>query len=111
MIHVLLLAAAAAAAAPADAVFETYACDSGPSVTLALTGGRPASGGYLRTDGAVVALTPHAGDAKTVLRGGGYMVRASNWADILYAPPGREKNAYECRVANAAVKPGAPKPE
>ena len=107
----LVLVAAAATAAPADAAWETYACEGGPTIRLALDDVRPPERGWLETAGGVVELTRHEGDGKTVLRGGGYMVIAPNWLDILYAPPGRERSAYPCRIANAATPLGKPSPE
>lgn len=106
----LLSAVAATAPAPAatDLAWETYACEDGPSLRLALVGGRPASEGFLEAASGVVALTRHQGEPQAVLRGEGYMVRPFNWSDILYAPPGHEKSAYQCRVENAAGRPDAP---
>lgn len=106
-----LVLAAVAAAAPSDAVWESYVCESGPTVRLALNEARPPERGWLETAGGVVALTRHAGEGKTVLSGGGYTVVAPNWIDILYAPPGREKSAYSCRIAGAADGPIRPEPE
>jgi hypothetical protein len=106
----LVLVAAAAAAQP-NAAWESYECESGPTIRLALNDARPAEKGWLETPGGIVELTRHEGEGKTVLRGGGYMVVAPNWADILYAPPGKEKAAYSCRIANAASPPGKPIPE
>ena len=101
----------AAASGPANAAWETYACADGPSVRIAFSGDRTADRGYLTVSGKIVELTPHKGDAKAVLRGQGYMVRPFNWTDILYAPPGRERAAYQCRVVDAASPPAAPKVE
>ena len=106
-----LVLAAAAAAAPADAAWETYACEGGPTIRLALNDVRPPEHGWLETAGGVVELTRHEGEGKTVLRGGAHMVVATNWLDILYAPPGRERSAYQCRIADAATPPGKPPPE
>ncbi len=106
-----LVLAAAAAAAPANAAWETYECAEGPTIRLALNDVRPPEQGWLETEGGIVELTRHEGDGKTVLRGGGYMVIAPNWLDILYAPPGRERSAYQCRIANAAAPLGKPAPE
>jgi hypothetical protein len=106
-----LILAAAAVAAPADAPWESYVCENGPTIRLALNETRPAEQGWLETDSGVVALVRHEGEGKTVLRGGGYMVVAPNWIDILYAPPGKEKAAYSCRIANATSAPGKPSPE
>lgn len=103
-----LVLAAAAAAAPADAAWESYVCDKGPTIRLALSDARPPEQGWLETAGGVVALTRHAGEGKTVLRGGGYTVVAPNWLDILYAPPGNEKAAFSCRIADAEAPPAKP---
>ena len=107
----LVLAAAAAVAAPADAAWETYECEGGPAIRLALNDARPAERGWLETTGGIVELTRHEGEGKTVLRGGGHMVVAPNWLDILYAPPERERSAYQCRIANAAAPLSKPAPE
>lgn len=102
-------AALLTAAPPADdPSWETYACESGPSIRIALMGGRPATQGFLALEGGTVALDRHKGEADTVLRGGGHMVRPFNWTELLYAPPGREKNAYQCRIEGAAAR--LPKP-
>ncbi len=109
-----VLAAAAVsvpAAAPAGPAWESYVCEGGPTIRLALNDARPAERGWLETPGGIVDLTRHDGEGKTVLRGGGHMVVAPNWIDILYAPPGREKKAYSCRIAGAADGTVAPKPE
>ena len=106
-----LVVAAAAAAAPANAAWESYACESGPTVRLALNDARPAEQGWLETNEGVVALTRREGSGKSVLSGGGYTVVALNWIDILYAPPGREAKAYSCRIANAGAAPAKPAPE
>lgn len=104
----LVLGLIVAASAPADAMWETYACTDGPTVKIALDGKRPATRGYVTVGAGVIELTPHKGEAKSVLRGQGYMVRPFNWTDLLYAPPGREKAAYQCRVVGAANRPGTP---
>jgi len=106
-----LVLTAAVAAAPTGAAWESYECESGPTIRLALNDARPAEQGWLETEGGVVELARHAGEGKTVLRGGGYMVVALNWIDILYVPPGRETKAYACRIANAASPPAKPIPE
>jgi hypothetical protein len=109
---VLILAAALIAAPPAnDPAWETYACDGGPEIRLALIGGRPADSGFLAAATGAVALTRQKDEPAEVLRGGGYMVRPFNWTEVLYAPPGREKAAYQCRIADAKAKPPAPTPE
>lgn len=109
---VLVLAAALIAAPPAaDPAWETYACDGGPEIRLALIGGRPADQGFLAATGGAIALSRQQGEPPEVLRGGGYMVRPFNWTEVLYAPPGRETSAYQCRIADARAKPAAPTPE
>lgn len=113
MLSTLLLVAAASVAtltppAADDPAWEAYVCAEGPQIRLALIGGRPAERGFLAVDAGIVTLVRHEGEAAAVLRGDGYMVRPFNWTDILYAPPGREQDAYQCRVAGAAAKPGAP---
>ena len=105
----LALALAVAVPAAADPSWETYVCEGGPTIRLALVGDRPATDGFLSLETSTVTLTRHTGDAPAVLRGDGYMVRPFNWTDILYAPPGRETSAYQCRVDGAAgrvAKPG-----
>lgn len=104
----LILAAAASAAAPANAPWESYACEGGPTIRVALTETRPPEAGWIETAHGVVALTRHDGEGKSVLRGEGHTVVALNWVDILYAPPGKEKAAFSCRIVNAAAPP--PKP-
>jgi hypothetical protein len=111
MFGVVLVAAALAAPAAADPAWETYACDGGPEIHLALVGGRPAESGYLALPAGPVILTRQKDDPPEVLRGGGYMVRPFNWSELLYAPPGRETSAYQCRVADAKARPPAPTPE
>lgn len=106
-----LVVAAAAAAVPANSAWESYECQSGPTVRLALSDTRPAEQGWLEINGGIVVLTRHEGDGRTVLRGDGYTVVAVNWIDILFAPPGREKSAYSCRIANAGSAPAKPSPE
>jgi hypothetical protein len=101
-------AAVSAASPPADAAWENYVCEGGPAIRLALVGERPASAGYLDLATGIVALERHQGESPAVLRGSGYMVRPFNWTDILYAPPGREKSAYQCRVEGAAGRAGKP---
>jgi hypothetical protein len=108
MSFTLALALSVAAPAAGDPAWETYVCESGPTIRLALIGDRPATDGFLALEAGVVTLTRHKGDAAAVLRGDGYMVRPFNWTDILYAPPGREKSAYQCRVDGAAAR--LPKP-
>ena len=104
----LVLAAAAAVAAPADAAWETYECEGGPAIRLALNDARPAERGWLDTQAGIVELTRHEGEGKTVLRGGGHMVRPFNWLDVLYAPPGEGQAAFTCRVQNAAGRVAVP---
>ncbi len=113
MLFSLVIAAAAVASAPAagDPVWQTYVCEGGPSIRLALMGDRPAERGFLALETGVVTLERHEGEAKTVLRGDGHMVRTSNWLDVLYAPPGREKNAYQCRAEGAAGRAARPAAE
>ena len=112
MLSAFVLAAAAVAAPPAsDPAWESYACEGGPPVRLALIGGRPAERGFLALETGIVALERHEGDPPAVLRGEGHMVRASNWLDILYAPPGQEHAALQCRVDGAASPPPRPSPE
>ncbi len=107
----LVVAAAAAVAAPADAAWESYACEGGPTVRVALTDTRPPERGWLDTAGGIVALERHDGEGKAVLRGGGHMVIALNWADIYYAPPAREKSAFRCRISGAGSTSIKPAPE
>lgn len=106
-----LLVAAVAAAAPVDAAWESYVCESGPTIRLALNDGRPAEQGWLETTSGIVPLVRQQNEGKGVLRGGGYLVVAPNWVDIYYAPPGREKAAYRCRIADATAAPAKPSPE
>lgn len=108
MLPLVFLAAVAAAPAAGDPAWESYVCESGPTIRLALLGERPASAGYLDLGTGIVTLEPHKGESSAVLRGQGYMVRPFNWTDILYAPPGREKSAYQCRVDGAAGRAGRP---
>lgn len=103
------LVLAALAAPAADAVWEDYACEGGPVLRLALVGGRPATEGYLQLGTGIVTLTRQPKEPPAVLRGDGHMVRPFNWIDILYAAPGAA--AVQCRLADAAAKPGAPSPE
>ena len=106
----LVLAVIAALAAPAasDPAWESYACEGGPTIRLALAGDRPAERGWLQTADGVVELTRHEGEAKAVLRGGGHMVRPFHWLDVLYAPPGEGQAAFTCRVQNAVGRVAAP---
>ena len=109
MVFALLIAAAAAAAPAAnDPLWENYVCDGGSPVRLALVGDRPATQGYLDLGGRIITLSRQKGEPPAVLRGEGYMVRPFNWTDILYAPPGREKSAYQCRIDGAAARAGQP---
>ena len=111
MLSAIVLAAAVAVPAAGDPMWESYACEGGPTVRLALAGERPAERGFLALETGVVVLERHEEDAPAVLRGAGYMVRASNWLDILYAPPGRERAAWQCRVEGATATPARPAPE
>ncbi|BCW90638.1 hypothetical protein sos41_38110 [Alphaproteobacteria bacterium SO-S41] len=108
MLSLVLLAAVSATPAAGDPTWETYVCESGPTIRLALLGDRPASAGYLDLGTGIITLEPHKGEPPAVLRGQGYMVRPFNWTDILYAPPGREKSAYQCQVQGAADRAGRP---
>jgi len=108
MLVITLAAAVLAAPSAADPVWETYACDGGPEIRLALMGGRPADSGYLAATEGTIALERQKGEPPEVLRGGGYMVRPFNWTEVLYAPPGFEKAAFQCRIADAKAPPPAP---
>lgn len=111
MLVSVLAAAVLAAPSAADPAWETYACESGPEIRLALIGGRPAESGFLALPGGTVVLERHEGEPPEVLRGGGYMVRPFNWSEVLYAPPGYEKAAFQCRIADAKARSAAPVPE
>jgi hypothetical protein len=106
----VLVTAAALLAAPSasEPAWETYACDGGAQIRLALVGGRPADGGYLAASGGTVVLERQKDGPPEVLRGGGYMVRPFNWTEVLYAAPGQEKTALQCRIADAKAPPAAP---
>lgn len=108
LLHLVLAAAASAAPASNDPLWETYVCEGGAPIRLALLGDRPATSGYLDLGASIVTLERHKGEPPAVLRGEGYMVRPFNWTDLLYAPPGREKSAYQCRIDGAASKAGKP---
>lgn len=109
---VALLAAALVSAPPAsDPAWETYACADGPQIRLALIGGRPAERGFLAEASGPIALERQKDGPPEVLRGSGYMVRPFNWTEVLYAPPGREKSAYQCSITDAKAPPPAPVPE